>query len=229
MKRIGLLGGMSWESTVEYYRLANELVRTRLGGVHSASILLDSMNFAIMEKLQSTGKWQEAGTMLAGKASALEAAGADMIVLCTNTMHIVADSIELAVRIPVLHIVDATSARITQAGLTRVGLLGTTFTMERTFYRDRLAAAGVEVIVPEPADRAIVHGIIYDELVRGVISDDSRAAYAAIMDRLVDAGAEGIILGCTEIEMLVGPADSTVPVFPTTRIHVETAVDHAFH
>ena len=229
MKRIGLLGGMSWESTVEYYRLANELVRNRLGGVHSASILLDSMNFAVMEKLQSAGKWQEAGTMLAGKASALEAAGADMIVLCTNTMHIVADSIERAVKIPVLHIVDATSARITQAGLKRVGLLGTAFTMEHSFYRDRLSAAGVEAIVPGRSDQATVHRIIYEELVRGIVSDESRAEYAAIMERLVEAGAQGIILGCTEIEMLVTPADSTVPLFPTTQIHIETAVEHAFH
>jgi aspartate racemase len=227
MRTIGMLGGMSWESTAEYYRLANELVRDRLGGVHSARILLDSMDFADMERLQSAGLWKEAGDLLAAKASALEAAGAELLLLCTNTMHLVVDAIEQAVEIPVLHILDATSARVRQEGLGRVGVLGTAFTMEHDFYRDRLAASGVDATVPERQDRATVHRIIYEELVRGVVTDASRAQYRAIIDRLVADGAEGIVLGCTEIELLVTAEDSPVPVFPTTRIHVEAAVEMA--
>ncbi len=227
MRTIGMLGGMSWESTAEYYRLANELVRDRLGGVHSARLLLDSMDFADMERLQSAGLWKEAGDLLAAKASALEAAGAELLLLCTNTMHLVVDAIEQAVEIPVLHILDATSARVRQEGLGRVGVLGTAFTMEHDFYRDRLAASGVDATVPERQDRATVHRIIYEELVRGVVTDASRAQYRAIIDRLVADGAEGIVLGCTEIELLVTAEDSPVPVFPTTRIHVEAAVEMA--
>lgn len=227
MRTIGMLGGMSWESTAEYYRLANELVRDRLGGVHSARVLLDSMDFADMERLQSAGRWEEAGDLLAAKASGLEAAGAELLVLCTNTMHIVVEAIEQAVEIPVLHILDATSARIRQDGLSRVGVLGTAFTMEQDFYRDRLAASGVEAMVPEQDDRATVHRIIYEELVRGVVTEASRAQYREIIDRLVAGGAEGIVLGCTEIELLVSAKDSSVPVFPTTRIHVEAAVEMA--
>lgn len=227
MRIIGMLGGMSWESTAEYYRLTNELVRDRLGGVHSARILLDSMDFADMEQLQSAGRWQEAGELLAAKASALESAGAQMLVLCTNTMHVVVDAIEQAVTIPVLHILDATSARVRQEGLSRVGVLGTAFTMEQDFYRDRLAAGGIQAIVPEPQDRATVHRIIYEELVRGVVTEASRARYRAIIDRLVAGGAEGIVLGCTEIDLLVSAEDSSVPVFPTTRLHVEAAVEMA--
>jgi aspartate racemase len=227
MRTIGMLGGMSWESTAEYYRLANELVRDRLGGVHSARILLDSMDFADMEQLQSAGRWKEAGDLLATKGAALAAAGAEMLILCTNTMHIVVEAIEQAVPIPVLHILDATSAKIREQGLGRVGVLGTAFTMEQDFYRDRLAASGIEAIVPDQHDRATVHRIIYEELVRGVVTDASREQYRAIIDRLVDGGAEGIVLGCTEIELLVNSKDSPVPVFPTTRIHVEAAVQMA--
>ncbi|MGO4247608.1 aspartate/glutamate racemase family protein [Paenarthrobacter sp. RAF54_2] len=227
MRIIGMLGGMSWESTAEYYRLANELVRDRLGGVHSARILLDSMDFADMEELQSAGRWTEAGDLLAEKAAALEAAGAEMLILCTNTMHIVVDAIEQALTIPVLHIADATSSKVKQAGLKRIGLLGTAFTMEQAFYRDRLAATGLEVLVPDRADRATVHRVIYEELVRGVITEQSRAEYQAIIRRMVKAGAEGIILGCTEIELLVTADDSPIPIFPTTRIHVEAAVEKA--
>lgn len=227
MRTIGMLGGMSWESTAEYYRLANELVRDRLGGVHSARILLDSMDFADMEQLQSAGRWKEAGDLLAAKGAALAAAGAEMLILCTNTMHIVVEAIEQAVPIPVLHILDATSARIKEEGLGRVGVLGTAFTMEQDFYRDRLAASGIEAIVPDQRDRATVHRIIYEELVRGVVTDASREQYRAIIDRLVAGGAEGIVLGCTEIELLVSAKDSPVPVFPTTRIHVEAAVQMA--
>lgn len=227
MRTIGMLGGMSWESTAEYYRLANELVRDRLGGVHSARILLDSMDFADMEQLQSAGRWKEAGDLLAAKGAALAAAGAEMLILCTNTMHIVVDAIEQAAPIPVLHILDATSARISGQSLSRVGVLGTAFTMEQDFYRDRLAANGIEAIVPDRQDRAVVHRIIYEELVRGVVTEASRAQYRAIMGRLVTGGAEGIVLGCTEIELLVSAKDSPVPVFPTTRIHVEAAVEMA--
>lgn len=227
MRTIGMLGGMSWESSAEYYRLANELVRERLGGVHSARILLDSVDFADIEGLQAAGRWGQAGDLLASRALALEGAGAEVLVLCTNTMHVVIDSIEQAVSIPVLHIGDATSATIVDQGLQRVGLLGTTFTMEQPFLRDRLATAGIDTIVPGASDRAIVHRVIYEELVRGVVADASRAEYRRIIEDLVRQGAEGIILGCTEIELLISAADSPVPVFPTTRIHVEAAVHHA--
>lgn len=227
MRRIGMLGGMSWESTAEYYRLANEIVRDRLGGVHSAVVIVDSVDFADIEELQATGRWAQAGAELAARAAGLQAAGAELLVLCTNTMHKVIAEIEDAVAIPVLHIADSTAERVHAAGLTRVGLLGTAFTMEQPFYRDRLAERGVEVITPDDADRAIVHHVIYEELVRGILSDASRAEYRRIIRALVDAGAEGVILGCTEIELLVSEQDSPVPVFPTTRIHVEDAVARA--
>lgn len=227
MRTIGMLGGMSWESTAEYYRLANELIRERLGGVHSARILLDSVDFADVEELQASGRWEDAGILLADRARALEAAGADFLVLCTNTMHKVAPAIEQAVSVPLLHLADATADAVRAAGVTRVGLLGTAFTMEQDFYRDCLAAHGLDVLIPDAADRATVHRVIYDELVQGVVRDESRAVYRDVIARLVDAGAEGVILGCTEIELLVGPSDSTVPVFPTTRIHVEAAVERA--
>jgi len=228
MLTIGMLGGMSWESTVEYYRLANEMVRERLGGVHSARIVLDSVDFADIETLQASGHWERAGEHLASRAIALEAAGADFIVLCTNTMHKVADAIEAATSLPVLHIADATAAAILRSGITRVGLLGTAFTMEQDFYRDRIGGHGIDVVVPAPDDREVAHRVIYDELVQGGINPNSRAAYRQIIERLIANGAEGIILGCTEIELLVGPEDSAVPVFPTTRIHVEAAVARAF-
>ncbi len=227
MHTIGMLGGMSWESSAEYYRLANEMVRDRLGGVHSARILLDSVDFAEIEELQAAGRWEQAGDLLASRARALEGAGAGVLVLCTNTMHIVIDSIEQAVSIPVLHIGDATSARVIEQGLRRVGLLGTAFTMEQPFLRDRLATAGIDTIVPSESDRAIVHRVIYEELVRGIVADASRSEYRRIIEDLVRQGAEGIILGCTEIELLISANDSPVPVFPTTRIHVEAAVHHA--
>lgn len=227
MQTIGMLGGMSWESTAEYYRLANELMRKRLGGVHSARILLDSVDFADIETLQAAGEWEQAGIVLASRARALELAGAELLVLCTNTMHKVIGSIEETVSIPVIHIADTTAAAIQVAQLTRVGLLGTAFTMEQPFYRDRVHAHGIDVLIPEANDRAIVHRIIYDELVRGVVRDHSRAAYRAVIERQVAAGAQGIILGCTEIELLISQEDSPVPVFPTTRLHVEAAVDRA--
>jgi len=227
MRTIGMLGGMSWESTAEYYRLANELVRDRLGGVHSARILLDSVDFADIEALQASGDWDRAGRLLADRAHALELGGADLIVLCTNTMHKVVGVIEQALSIPVLHIADAASARVRAAGIGTVGLLGTAFTMEQDFYRDRLTAGGLGVIVPDAADRGTVHRVIYTELVRGIVREESRAAYRDVIGRLVERGAEGIILGCTEIELLITADDSPVPVFPTTRLHVEAAVDAA--
>ena len=224
---IGMLGGMSWESTAEYYRLANELVRDRLGGLHSARLVLSSVDFAEIEALQVTGEWDRAGDILVAEAARLEAAGAELLVLCTNTMHKVADRIQAAVGIPLLHLADTTAAAVRTAGLTTVGLLATGFTMEQDFYRDRLAGHGLTVLIPDADDRAAVHRIIYDELCRGVIREESRQLYRQAIDRLVAAGAEGIILGCTEIELLIGPADSPVPVFPTTRLHVEAAVTAA--
>jgi aspartate racemase len=224
---IGMLGGMSWESSAEYYRLANELVRERLGELHSARVLLYSVDFAEIEELQAAGRWDDAGALLAAAAGRLEGAGADLLVLCTNTMHKVADRVAGAVRIPLLHIADATAAAVRAAGLDTVGLLGTAFTMEQEFYRDRLASHGLTVLVPAAEDRAMVHAVIYDELCRGIVSASSRAAYTAVIDRLAAAGARGVILGCTEIELLIGRQDSPIPVFPTTRLHVEAAVTRA--
>ena len=218
---------MSWQSSAEYYRLANELVRDRLGGLHSARLVLLSVDFADIETLQVAGRWADAGALLADAASRLEAAGADLLVLCTNTMHKVADQIDAAVGIPLVHLADATADAVHRAGLGVVGLLGTAFTMEQAFYRDRLAANGLTVLVPGEADRATVHRVIYDELCLGVVSEQSRVAFVAVIGRLVEAGAQGVILGCTEIELLIGPQDSPVPVFPTTRLHVQAAVDIA--
>lgn len=227
MRVIGLLGGMSWQSTAGYYRLANELVAERLGGLHSARILLDSVDFAEIEAMQVSNRWDEAGALLAGRARALEVAGAELLLVCANTMHKVIAPIEAAVSIPVLHIVDATADALRSEGVARAGLLGTAYTMDQDFYRDRLRANGVEAIVPDAEDRALVHRIIFSELVKGIISEESRAAYRGVIERLVAAGAEGIILGCTEIEDLIGPDDSPVPVFPSTQIHVEAAVNAA--
>lgn len=218
---------MSWESSAEYYRMANELVRDRLGGLHSARLVLLSVDFADVEALQVAGRWEEAGALLADAASRVEAAGADLLVLCTNTMHKVADQVAAAVDIPLVHLADATADAVRRAGLDVVGLLGTAFTMEQAFYRDRLAAHGLTVLVPGDADRATVHRVIYDELCLGVVSEQSRAAYVAVIERLAAAGAQGVILGCTEIELLIGPQDSPVPVFPTTWVHVQAAVDLA--
>ena len=228
MKTIGLLGGMSWESTLPYYRQINEQVRARLGGLHSARLVLYSVDFHDIEKLQHAGRWDEAGEILASAARAVAAAGADFIVLCTNTMHKVVGAIENAVTIPVLHIADATAAEIQRAGLRRVGLLATRFTMEQDFYRGRLESQhGIDVIVPDEGERELVHRVIYDELCLGVISDTSRERYRESIARLVERGAEGIIFGCTEIGLLVSQADSPVPVFDTTRIHAAATVDFA--
>jgi aspartate racemase len=222
---IGMLGGMSWESSAEYYRLANEFVRERLGGQHSARCLLASVDFAEIEALQVAGEWEAAGKVLAEVARGLEAGGAELLLICTNTMHKVADQVQRAVQIPLLHIGDVAAKAVTDAGLRTVGLLGTAFTMEQEFYRDRLAQHGLTVLVPDADDRAEVHRIIYDELCLGIIRDESRQVYREVIERLVDAGAQGIILGCTEIELLVSERDSNVPVFPTTRLHIEAAVD----
>ena len=227
MKTIGLIGGMSWESSAEYYRLANELVRERLGGLHSADCILLSVDFAEIESMQAAGEWTSAGERLAEAARSLERAGADFVVLCTNTMHKVAPVIEEAVGIPLLHLADTTAQAVLAAGVTTVGLLGTAFTMEQDFYRDRLASHGLTVLTPPSDDRAIVHRVIYDELCLGIVREESRGAYRRIMADLVASGAQGIVLGCTEIELLVGPEDATVPTFPTTRLHVEAAVEFA--
>jgi len=227
-KVIGLIGGMSWESTAEYYRLANELVRDRLGGLHSARLLLASVDFADIERLQATGEWDAAGERLADIARSLEAGGAELLLLCTNTMHKVAPAIEAATSIPFLHLADATASAVQAAGIDTVGLLGTAFTMEQTFYSERLERHGLRVLVPEAADRAEVHRVIYDELCQGQVLDSSRDAVNAVIGRLADAGAQGVILGCTEIELLISKADSQIPTFPTTRLHVEAAIQAAF-
>jgi aspartate racemase len=227
VRTIGLLGGMSWESTAIYYRLANELVRERLGGLHSARLLLASVDFAEIEEMQVAGDWDRAGAVLAAEASRLELAGADFLLLCTNTMHKVAGAVEDAVSIPLLHLGDATARAVLASGTTSVGLLGTGFTMSQDFYRARLESHGLTVIVPSPEDQQLVHRVIYDELCLGVVREESRAAYVEVVGRLVEQGAEGVILGCTEIEMLIGPEDVEVTTFPTTRLHVEAAVDRA--
>jgi aspartate racemase len=226
MRYIGLLGGMSWESTAEYYRLLNRGVAERAGGLHSAPLILHSVDFAEIAEMQRAGDWATAGSRLAEAARGLEGAGAQALVLCTNTMHHVAGALEAAVSIPLLHIVDPTGTALRAAGVRRVGLLGTRFTMELPFWRDRLHQRfGVELVVPEPSDRAEVHRIIYEELCRGRIEDASRAAYVGVIERLRAEGAEAVILGCTEIGLLVRPADSPLPVFDTTVLHAEAAVD----
>jgi aspartate racemase len=224
---LGLLGGMSWESTVAYYRLVNEETRARLGGLHSAPLLLWSVDFAEIEALQVAGRWDEAGAQLAGAGRALEAAGAEVLVLCTNTMHKVAGVIEAAVGIPLVHIVDSVARAVAFSGTARVGLLGTRFTMEDGFWADRMRTHGVEAIVPDADDRTAVHRIIYDELCVGVFRDESRATFLRVIDSLAAAGAEGVVLGCSEIELLVRPEDTTVPLFASTALHVRSAVDAA--
>jgi aspartate racemase len=227
MKTIGLIGGMSWESTALYYRQINLAVQQRLGGLHSAKLVLLSVDFHAIEVSQRAGDWAAAGALLADAARSLEAAGADFLLLGTNTMHIVAPAIEAAVHIPLLHIADPTAQAIQQAGLTRIGLLGTRFTMEQSFYVDRLRQQGLEVLLPVQAERDTVHRIIFEELCLGQVVDNSRQAYRRIMAGLVDQGAQAIILGCTEITLLVGAADASVPLFDTTAIHASAAVDRA--
>jgi amino-acid racemase len=227
MQTIGLLGGMSWESSIQYYRILNQLVREERGGLHSAPLLLHSFDFDQVAALQATGRWDQAGDLLAGAAKGLEAAGAELLLLCTNTMHKVAPAVQAAVSVPLLHIIDATAERVSAAGLGTVGLLGSSFTMEDGFYQQRMEAHGLRVLVPGEADRHLVHRVIFQELCAGVITQASRQAYREVIGRLAAAGAEGVVLGCTEIELLIGQADSPVQVFPTTRIHAEAAVTAA--
>ncbi|HQR22129.1 MAG TPA: aspartate/glutamate racemase family protein [Burkholderiaceae bacterium] len=228
MKTIGLIGGMSWESTVPYYQLINQSTRERLGGLHSAKIVLASVDFDPVEQMQRAGDWASAGALLADVARSLERAGADFLVLCTNTMHKVAPAIEAAVSLPLLHIADATAEEIRAAGISTVGLLGTRFTMEQDFYKDRLEDRyGLSVLTPGAPDRDVVHRVIYDELCLGRVLDTSRAAYVDVMDDLVRQGAQAIILGCTEITLLIRPSDARVPLFDTTAIHARKAVDWA--
>ena len=228
MKTIGLIGGMSWESSIEYYRIINETAKEKLGGLHSAKSLMVTVDFAEIEKLQHADRWEEAGQILVKCAQDLERGGADFIVLCTNTMHKLADKIIAGVNIPFLHIADATAEKIVAAGIKRIGLLGTRFTMEHDFYKGRLIDNfGLDVLIPEKADRDIVHRVIYEELVQGKIVDASRNEYKRIMQDLLAKGAQGIILGCTEIELLVKNGDCNAPLFPTTRIHAVAAVEKA--
>lgn len=224
MKTIGLLGGMSWESTVSYYRTINRVVGERLGGLCSARLVLYSVEFSEIERLQREDRWEEAGAILADAACRLERAGAECVVICANTMHKVAPQIQAAVTIPLIHIADVTARRVLAAGLRRIGLLGTRYTMEMDFYRERLAERfGLTVLTPHAADRDLVNRVIFDELCRGVLRDESRTAYQRVIDDLVRDGAEGIISGCTEIGMLLGPDDVAVPLFDTGTIHAEAA------
>ena len=228
MKRLGLLGGMSWESSIEYERTINELVRERVGGLASADLIIRSFNFADIEALQVDGKWDEAGQVLANAAICLADAGADAIIVCTNTMHRLADVIQSAVSIPLLHIADATAAAVKASGIDVVALLGTSYTMELDYYVGRLRTMhGLTVIVPDEPDRTTIHRVIYEELVRGIINPKSKSEYLAIIDRLLAKGAVGIISGCTEIELLIQPEDLRVPMFPTAHLHAVAAVDFA--
>lgn len=223
MRRLGLLGGMSWESSIEYERIINEVVRKRLGGTHSADLIIRSFDFALIERLQQFDDWKGAADLLADEARSLERIGADAIVLCTNTMHRVADEIAAATTIPLLHIADPTGDAVVAAGLHSVVLLGTRYTMEQSFIRARLQQRGINVLVPSEPDRTTVHDIIFEELVRGVITDASRVTVAAVVERLAAQGAEGVVAGCTEIELLLRPSDIDVVLFPTARLHAESA------
>lgn len=225
MRTIGLIGGMSWESSIEYYRIINQKVREELGGTHSAKCVMVSVDFAEIEILQHEGRWQEATQLLIDAAIHLEAAGADFIVLCTNTMHKMAEDIQKNTSIPFLHIADATAQKVKSSGISTIGLLGTRFTMEEDFYKGRLSRNfGLKVVVPEENDRNKIHHVIYDELVKGVIRPESKREFLKVIDKLIAAGAHGVILGCTEIGLLVKEGDCRVPVFDTTRIHAEASV-----
>ena len=228
MKTIGLIGGMSWESSAEYYRLINQQVKARLGGLHSAKILMFSLDFAEIERLQSQGKWDQAGEILIRAAQGLEKGGADFILICTNTMHKLAGDIQQNISLPLLHIADATGLEIKKTTIKKIGLLGTKFTMEQDFYKGRLKDQfGFEVLIPDAPDRQMVHDVIYRELCLGTIQSASKEKYKKIIDRLVAKGAEGVILGCTEISLLINQKDSLVPLFDTTKIHAAAAVEYA--
>lgn len=228
MRTIGLLGGMSWESSVEYYRIINEEVRRRLGGTHSAKSIMYSVDFQEIESLQHDGRWTELTTKMVAAAKNVESGGADCLVICTNTMHRMAEEVQAAIGIPLIHIADATADAVKAANVQSVALLGTRFTMEEDFYRGRLESRhGLDVRVPDAAARTTIHRVIYEELVTGIVSDSSRQAYLDIIGELTAAGAQGVIAGCTEIELLVKPHHVDVPYFPTTRIHAAAAVDWA--
>ena len=227
MKTIGLIGGMSWESTVTYYQLINETVKKELGGLHSARILLYSVDFAESEEYQALGQWEESARVLSQAAENLEKAGADFLVICTNTMHKVAPQIRQRIRIPILHIAEATAAVLQDAGITRVGLLGTKYTMTQDFYKAKLIEAGIQVVIPDEAGVETVNDVIYQELCLGIIREESRQKFRQIIDRLGQAGAQGVILGCTEIGLLVKQADASLPVFDTTQIHATRAAMQA--
>lgn len=228
MKTIGLIGGMSWESSIEYYRIINETTRTKLGGLHSARSVMVSVDFYEIESLQQQGKWEQATKTMITTAKQVESGGADFLVICTNTMHKMADEVQAQINIPLLHIADATAERIIDSGFHSVGLLGTKFTMEEGFYKDRLIENyGLQVLIPKPDGRQIIHDIIYKELVIGEINPSSKQLYIDVMNKLVDRGVDCIILGCTEIGLLLGDQDSQVPLFDTTRIHAIAAVEYA--
>ena len=228
MKKIGLIGGMSWESSSEYYRIVNQAVQAKLGGVHSAPSILESVDFAEIETLQRQGRWAEMAQILSDAAQNLENCGADFVILCTNTMHKVAGEIQASIHIPLLHIADATAQKVVDAGIHKVGLLGTSWTMEEDFYKGRLSQKyGLEVLLPNAQEREIVHRVIFDELVVGKIEPHSKEQYLGIIEQLVQQGAQGVILGCTEIGLLLQQSDCAIPLFDTTRIHAETAVEYA--
>ena len=223
MKTIGLIGGMSWESTVTYYQILNETVRDRLGGLHSAKLLLYSVDFAQIEEYQAKGQWNESAQVLAQAAENLEKAGADLLLICTNTMHKVAPQVQSRIAIPLLHIAEATAGALKEAGISRVGLLGTKYTMTQDFYKAKLLEAGIDVLIPDEAGVELVNRVIYQELCLGIVKDSSRQQFVDIIRDLQARGAQGVILGCTEIGLLVSQADAPLPVFDTTRIHAETA------
>ena len=227
MKTVGLLGGMSWESSLFYYKAINEGVKAKLGGLHSAKIAMVSVDFEEIEKLQHAGEWQKLGEILAKEAQNIESAGADCLLICTNTMHKVAPQVQSAINIPLIHIADATAKALIKDGIKKVGLLGTTFTMEQDFYKSRLQEHGLEVVIPNEQERELVHNVIYNELCLGECKVASKEAYLEIITSLAKSGAEGVILGCTEIGMLVKPNDTDVKLYDTTYIHAQSAVDFA--
>lgn len=227
MKTTGMLGGMSWESTQTYYRLINEGIRRELGGLHSARIILNSLDFAEIESLQHEGDWDKTAELLADAAVSIQSAGADFLMICTNTMHKVAPEVEQAIDIPLLHIADATANRLLRDGVKKVGLLGTRFTMEQAFYRDRIRSHGIEVTVPAEDERAEVHRVIYDELCQGIVSTESRQTYLDVVDGLAAEGARAVILGCTEIGLLLRQEDTEIQLYDTTALHAEEAVAYA--
>ena len=227
MKTIGLIGGMSWESTVTYYQIINETVKNKLGGLHSAKILLYSVDFAEIEECQAKGEWERSGEILADAAMRLESAGADFIVICTNTMHKVVSQIQAKIRIPIVHIADATAEALLQAGITKTALLGTKYTMTQDFYKDRLVQKGISVVIPNEKEIEKVNDVIYNELCLGIVSDESREDYIRVIERLKEEGAQAVILGCTEIGLLISQSDSVLPVFDTTQIHAKAAAEKA--